>query len=81
MYVCQHFQVCSSMKQQEQMKPNFIWISFGKVNENLGQMTKMVVMSVYGKDIIYKSSVKSDVDDLETWYTAFGTLVLPSLFK
>ena len=43
-------------------------------------MTKMNVMSVYGKNHI-KSSVKSEVDDLETWYIALDTLVLPSLFK
>ena len=50
----------------------------------LGQMTKMAVMPIYGKNLKKKKKNllwNQKVDDLESWYAALGTRVLPSLFK
>ena len=43
-------------------------------------MTMMAAKDIYGK--ISKSLLwNQKVDDLESWYAAFGARVLPSLFK
>ena len=46
-----------------------------------GHMTKMAAMRIYGK--IFKNLLlwNRKADDLETWYAASSTPVLPSLFK
>ena len=46
-----------------------------------GHMTKMAAMSIYGKNLKKSSSPEPKADDLETWYSALGAQVLPSLFK
>ena len=46
----------------------------------LGHMTKMAAMPIYGKNL--KNHLwNQKVDDLESWYAALGTRVLPNLFK
>ena len=40
-------------------------------------MTKMAAMPIYGKNILWNQKI----DDLESWYAASGTRVLPRLFK
>ena len=45
-----------------------------------GQMTKVATMPIYGKNL--KNLLwNQKADDLESWYAASGTQVLPSLFK
>ena len=46
-----------------------------------GYMTSMSSMSIYGKNFKNILLWKQKADDLESWYVALGTLVLPSLFK
>ena len=43
-------------------------------------MTKMAAMPVYGKNM-NNCLRNQNADDLESWYAASGTWVLPSLFK
>ena len=49
-------------------------------SNNPGHMTKMATMSICVKNL-QKSSLEPKADDLETWYAASSTWVLPSLFK
>ena len=47
-----------------------------------GHVTNMAAMPIYGKNL--KKSLllwKQKADDLESWYAALGTQVLPNLFK
>ena len=44
-------------------------------------MTKMAAMPIYGKNLKNPFLWNQNGDDLETWYAALGTQVLPSLFK
>ena len=46
----------------------------------LGHMTKMVTMPIYGINL-NKSSSPEDFNDLETWYVALSMQVLPRLYK
>ena len=43
-----------------------------------GHMTKMASSPIFGKNLFLQNQ---ETDDLETWYTAWGTQVLPNLFK
>ena len=55
------------------------WDGGTKVCSNgLGHMTKMAAMPIYGKNLLLWNR---KADDLETWYAASSTQVLPSLFK
>ena len=49
------------------------------INE-LGHMTHMAAMPMYGKNI-QKCSPAPMTDDLETWYVTLSMHVLPRLFK
>ena len=53
-----------------------------KVSSNVhGHMAKMAAMPIYGKNrknILFQNRI---ADDLETWYEASGTRVLPNSFK
>ena len=53
-----------------------------KINTNeLGHMTNMAAMPIYGKHL-KKSLLQNQLtDDLETWYVALSMQVLPRLFK
>ena len=44
-------------------------------------MTKMAAMPVYGRNFKNLFLQNQKADDLESWYVASGTQVLPSLFK
>ena len=44
-------------------------------------MPKMVSRPIYGKNVKNLLLRNQEADDLETWYTATGTQVLPNLFK
>ena len=44
-------------------------------------MTKMAAMPIYGKSFKNLLLWNQKADDLETWYAASGTQILPSLFK
>ena len=46
-----------------------------------GHMTKMAAMLIYGKNSKKSSSLEPKADDLESWYGALGSQVLPSLLK
>ena len=46
-----------------------------------GHMTKVAAMPIYGKTIKDIFLWTRKADDLETWYIALSTRVLPSLFK
>ena len=46
-----------------------------------GHVTKMAIMPIYGKNIKNLLLWNQKADDLESWYTALGTRVLPSMFK
>ena len=43
-------------------------------------MTKMTSRPIYGKNLQKSPSLEPRADDLETWYTASGTQVLPSSY-
>ena len=45
------------------------------------QITKIAVMPIYGKTFKSLLFWNQKADDLETWYAASRTRVLPSLFK
>ena len=47
-------------------------------SKDLGHMTKMAIMPIYGKNLLLWNQ---KADDLECWYAALGAQVLPSLFK
>ena len=50
------------------------------INE-LGHITKMAAMPIYGKKTLKNLLLQDKLtDDLETWYVASGTQVLPRLF-
>ena len=47
-------------------------------------MTKRAVMPIYGKNLKKKKNHilwNQKAEDLESWYVALGTRVLPNLFK
>ena len=50
-------------------------------NESTGHMTKMTAMPIYGKHMKILLLLNQKADDLESWYVALGTRVLPNLFK
>ena len=50
-------------------------------SNDLGHMTKIAAMPIYGKNSKSHLLWNQKIDDLESWYAAFGTQVLPSLFK
>ena len=57
------------------------WDGGTKVYSNgPGHMTKMAAMPIYDKNL-KKLLRNQKADDLETWYAALGTRILPSLFK
>ena len=45
----------------------------------LGHM--MAAMPIYGKNLKNHLLWNKKADDLESWYAALGTRILPSLFK
>ena len=47
----------------------------------LGHMTNMAAMPIYGKILKISSSAEQWTNDLETWYVASCMGVLPKLFK
>ena len=53
-------------------------------HNSLSHMTKMASLPIYDKNLKKKKNHllwNQKVDDLESWYAALGTRVLPSLFK
>ena len=44
-------------------------------------MTNMAAMPIYGKNLKNLHLWNQKADDLESWYAALDTRVLPSLFK
>ena len=46
-----------------------------------GHMPKMDAMPISGKNLKNNLLWNQKADDLESWYAALGTRVLPSLFK
>ena len=53
-----------------------------KINTNeLGHMTNMAAMPIYGKKFKNLLLQNQLTDALETWYVALSMLVLPRLFK
>ena len=84
--VRQHFQLSSPLRPLGQTKPNFMWIEpllvGGKkvCSNGQGHMTKMAAIPIYDKNLKI-SCFERLADVIETWYTALGTRVLPSLFK
>ena len=50
-------------------------------SNGLVHMIKMAAMPIYGKNSKSHLLWNQKVDDLESWYAAFGTRVLSSLFK
>ena len=59
------------------------WRRIGmKINSNeLGHMTNMAAMPIYGKNLKNLLLQNQLTDDLETWYVALCMWVLPILFK
>ena len=47
----------------------------------LGHMTNMAVMPIYGKNLKNLLLQNQWTDDLETWHVALSMKVLPRLFK
>ena len=47
----------------------------------LGHLTNMAAIPIYGNNLKKSSSPESKTDDLETWYVALSMQVLPRLFK
>ena len=53
-----------------------------KIYSNIpGHIIKMASMSIYGKNLQNLLLRNQEADDVETWYTASGTQVLPNLFN
>ena len=53
-----------------------------KIHTNeLGHMTNMAAMPIYGKTLKNRLLQYQETDDLETWYVALSMQVLPKLFK
>ena len=50
-------------------------------SNGLGHMTNMAAMPIYSKTLTKNLLWNQKADDLESWYAASGTRVLPSLFK
>ena len=46
-----------------------------------GHMTKLATMLIFGKNVKKLLLWNQKADDLETWYAALGTPVLPNLLK
>ena len=47
----------------------------------LGHMTNMATMPIYGKTLKNLLLQKQQADDVENWYVALSMQVLPRLFK
>ena len=59
-----------------------LWVGGTKVPSNgHGHMTKMAAMALYGKTLKNLLPRNQKADDLESWYAALGTQVLPNSFK
>ena len=86
MCVCQHFQTSSPLKPLDQLKPNFMWSLHGMREGKFIQIVQ-VTWPVWPPCPYLVKSIKNlllwnqKADDLETWYAASSTRVLPSLFK
>ena len=50
------------------------------VQNGLDHMTKMVAMPIYCKNLKNIHLLNQKADDIETWYAAFGTHVLSSIY-
>ena len=73
-YVC--MSTSSPLKPLSRFHVEPPWDGGTKVFSNgLGQITKTAAMPVYC------TNLNQMADDLETWYAALGTRILPSLFK
>ena len=46
-----------------------------------GHVTKMAAKPIYVKNLKHFLLLNQAADDVESWYAASGTRVLPSLFK
>ena len=58
------------------------WDRWTKVCSNgPGHMTKMAAMPIYGKNLNNDRIWNQQADDLESWYAALGTHVLPIFSK
>ena len=57
------------------------WGDESMIKTGLGHMTKMAAMPIYGKNLKKSSLRNQKADDLESWYAALGTQVLPNIFK
>ena len=55
------------------------WDGMKSCSNVLGHLTKMASRPIYGKNLQKSASSEPifETDDLETWYTASGTPVLP----
>ena len=84
--VCQHFKTSSPLKPLDQLKPNFIWSLLEMGEQKCVQMVQVTwprwppcpYMVKILKNLLLRNQT---ADDLETWYVALGSRVLPSLFK
>ena len=81
----QHFQI-SFPKTLSRLKPNFIWSLHGMLGWQFIYMFRITWprwlpspnMVKKNKNLLLRNQ---EADDIETWYTASGTEVLPNLFK
>ena len=83
---CQHFQTSSSLKPQGRFKPNFMWSLHGMEEQNFVQMVQVTwprwpLCPYMVKNFKNLLLWNQKADDLETWYAASSTQVLPSLFE
>ena len=67
----QRFQ--TAFHQKTRLKQNFVWNLHGMLGWKFVQMFRVTWSSLLLRN--------EEVDDIETWYTASGTQVLPNLFK
>ena len=82
----QHFQISFFLETAWPIEAKFYveppWEGGTKIWSNgLGHMTKMATMPIYGKNLKNHLLWNQKADDLESWYAALGTQVLPCLFK
>ena len=79
----QHFQTSFPQKHLGRLKPNFRWSLHWILGWKFVQMLRVTwprwlpYMIKTSKNLLQNQ----EADDIETWYTASGTQVLPNLFK
>ena len=78
----QYFQTFFSLETAGSTEAKFyVQTSWDRCSNDPDHMTKMAAMPIYGKNLKKSSFLNQKDDDLETWYAASGTQVLPNLFK